>query len=373
MSKFVFVQNIFAPYRIFLFNLLHEKGLNMEVFYQSETENGRSWKIDHSELKHPYWVDKKSIYFQIRKYHIHINPRMFIRILRLSKNTNVQLAGWDNIDTFILCTLKKLGLIRKKFSISCEANYLSQEGLVPNKGFRNWIRKYVMSSIDGFTIIPGKMPILALKHFGVDINKLNFALLPNMIEEYKVFPIEGIKEEHQLPIFIIPARLIEYYKGILNFFKSIGNENIRKAIFWIAGDGEDQELYEKFIFENKLSEHIQLLGFKNMDEMNILYNKADAMLLPSFYDASPLSLIEATRVGLPILCSNHCGNHFECVVPGHNGEIFDPCDMEQVKRVFEKFLSDRSKWKQYSDRSLSIYKETLCVDQILSVFMKQIS
>lgn len=370
--KFVFVQNIIAPYRTFLYNSLFERGLNLIVFYQAETEISRNWKVNYADIRHPYWMDRYGMYLKIRKYHIHINPYMLIKMLRLPNDYNIQLSGWDNIDTLIMCLLKKFGIVKNRLSISCEANYLGINGPVENKGFKNLIKKFVMSSMDGYTIIPGEMAIHSLKFFGVKINKLNIVTLPNLIDEDKFFN-KHIQKNNELPLFIMTIRLIEYYKGVLNFFDAIGDENILKCIFLIVGDGEDYYKYNSFIDKRKLKDHIHLLGFKTPEEVNDLYNRCDAMILPSFSDASPLSLIEATKVGLPILASNHCGNHFECVEPGRNGEIFDPCNKSEIKTTFELFLSSQKKWPNYSRRSEAIYKEKFASDIVLSSFIKQIS
>lgn len=369
--KLVFVQNIVAPYRTYLFNKMTEMGVDIEVYYQSLTEKDRSWKIDLNELKHPHWIDKHGIYFCIKGYHVHHNPMMIWKILKLNRNYYVQIPGWGDIDAFILCLLKKMHLVRCRFNYSCEATYLGINGPSRKNFFKDSIRKFVMSCIDGYAIIPGKMPIIALKHFGVNTDKLRFAILPNVIQDDQLV-YKGVRTFNEKPIFVISARLIENIKGMLNFWRSIGDDNIRKCIFMVAGDGIDQKLYENFISDNKLENHIKLLGFMNVQEINNLYNKADAFLLSSFYDSSPLTLVEATKMGLPILASNHCGNHFECVEPGKNGETFDPCDPSDIKKTFERFMNEKEKWPEYSKRSKEIYAEKFAPEVAINNFISQI-
>lgn len=370
--NFAFVQNIFTPYRTYLYNTLYEKGLNFQVFYQAVSESDRSWKIDYEKVKHPFWLDNCALYLKIKKYHIHLNPVMFYKLLTLPKECDIQLPGWSDGITIFMCILKKCGIIKRRLSISCEANYLDRSGEISNKGWKTKIKKFVISNIDGFVIIPGIMAIKAIEHFGGDVKKLNFVNLPNIIEDNKIQSMD-YPQHIDMPIFVTPARLIEDLKGIKNFFTAIGDENIRKCRFLIAGNGEDYELYKKFIVDHNLSNNIKLLGFLSSEEMNNVYNQSHVMLLPSFYDPSPLTLVEATKVGLPILCSNHCGNHFECVEPGKNGEIFDPCNKADIKSKFELLLDNINEWKTYSDRSKSIYRERFEPNVVLENFIKQIS
>jgi len=373
MKKLIFVNNIITPYRTFLFNKLTEKGVDICVFYQTISEKDRSWKIKMEDLKHPFWVDKHSINFRLLGHNIHLNPILICKIIGLNKDYDVQIPGWGDINAFVLCVLKKLHVIRCSFSVSCEANYLGINGPAPKSKFKNFIRRFEMSCVDGFAIIPGEMPIRALAYFGVDTSRIRFAVLPNIIQDDQLTRDNKEYLFRNRPIFITPARLIEKIKGILNFWKCIGIENIKKCVFWVVGDGIDESLYKDFVTQNNLGDYIKLLGFKNVHELNELYNEADVCLLPSYYDQSPLTLIEATKVGLPILASNHCGNHFECVDPGKNGEIFDPCNPIDVRNSFERMMNEREKWKQFGNRSEEIYNERFAPDVAISNFIAQIS
>lgn len=69
-----------------------------------------------------------------------------------------------------------------------------------------------------------------------------------------------------------------------------------------------------------------------------------------------------------ILASNHCGNHFEAVECGRNGESFNPIDKQAIKNTFEKLLNDISMWPSYSKRSIEIYKEKFLPNLVLSRF-----
>lgn len=363
--KIVFVQNIFTPYRTYLYNTLFKKGLNLKVFYQSLSESDRNWNVDFNKIKHPFWIDKCGLYFRIFNYHLHINPVMFFRLLILPKECEIQLPGWDDGITIFMCILKKLGIVHHRLSITCEANYLEKNGKKSNRGLKAAIKRFVIAMIDGYVIIPGRMAIESIKHYGGDVDKLHFLNLPNIIEDDTINEI-NYPQHIDVPVFITPARLVENLKGIKNFFTAIGLDNIRKCKFLIAGDGEDYGIYKKFIDEHDLSNNIELLGFLTSEEMNEVYSKAHVMLLPSFYDPSPLTLVEATKVGLPILCSNHCGNHYECVESGINGETFDPCDKVDIKEKFELMLSNIERWKTYSERSKELYKERFSPDVVLN-------
>jgi len=67
-----------------------------------------------------------------------------------------------------------------------------------------------------------------------------------------------------------------------------------------------------------------------------LYRRADAMILPSFYEGLPNVVCEAMACGRPVLISNVCdaGN---LVHDGENGFLFDPHDPDDMCRTMLRF------------------------------------
>ena len=107
--------------------------------------------------------------------------------------------------------------------------------------------------------------------------------------------------------------------------------------------------------------------------MTELYNQANAIVLPSFSDPSPLSLVEGLLFHLPILCSNHCGNHFEAVENDKNGCTFWPNDPIDIKATFERFMSYRDKWKEMGEYSAMLYYERFETEKVINSFVDQYS
>ena len=106
--------------------------------------------------------------------------------------------------------------------------------------------------------------------------------------------------------------------------------------------------------------------------MEQMYNEANAFVLPSFSDPSPLSMVEALKTHLPILCSTHCGNHYEVVIEGENGYCFNPLDKNDIKDKFEAFLSKRDQWTQMGEISyrnyLNIFETNKVADNFIEHF-----
>lgn len=360
MKRVVFVQNIISPYRCHFFNSLYKKTSNFEVLYMSKSEKDRNWDYKKQKTEHPYWLDKWGLYFMLKGFHIHINPVLVFKTAFTRFTDAILAVSYCDINILVLALLKHLHLTKVRYHFWAEANYLTL-GARKDSKLKRWVRRFVYSTCDGYFFVPGKMSVLTFEKWGYNNNK--YIYLPNTIDEGNLV-YNPDRNNEGLPTFLMPVRLIENVKGILNFFNAIGLENIRKARFVVAGDGSDYKLYQQYVEENKLGDYIILKGFCESKEMNDLYNGSDAVVLPSFSDPSPLSLVEALRFRLPILCSSHCGNHYETVEEGVNGITFSPLDRDDIRNKFELFLSKKNDWKAMGEKGWEIYNKTFVADII---------
>jgi glycosyltransferase involved in cell wall biosynthesis len=343
MKKYLIVTNIPTPYRVSLFDDLQRFGLNIEVLYMRSIEEDRHWLCEPSLFNHNYTIDK-SLYKMIGNYHFHFNPRILMQLINDKEAVIIAGGSWADVNIILLAILKRIGVVKNALYFWSEANFLTL-GAKRQSILKYILRKYVFNSSDEALIVPGRMAEITFSKWGVKNRK--FIRLPNVIEEEK-FNINQAeiltREKNELPIFLLPARLNEKIKGIINFIDSIGHANVRKIRIYIAGDGPDRYLIEHYIRENNLFDHIVLLGHCDSTQLNALYKKANVFVLPSFSDPSPLTVVEAACMHLPLLISESCGNHYEILTKNINGYTFDPYSFNSIKSAFESILARKSDW-----------------------------
>lgn len=378
MKKYIFLQNIVAPYRIAMFNELEEQQFNFELLYMRMSENDRSWSIDLSTIKYKYFIDRHGFYLMLGRFHLHFNPILIYKIIKAKECELILGGSWNDLNVIFLCFLKRLGVVKNKIHFWSEANYLTI-GASNDNDFKCKLRKFVFNSSNDFLIVPGYISKLTFDKWGI-INR-RFIDLPNTIDDDSLNLQSEIsnndKEQrdfsNNLPVFLLPVRLVENIKGIINFFTAIGSANVKKGNFLIAGDGPDKSKIEQFINENKYEEHIFVLGFCDYKKMSELYLNSDVFVLPSFSDPSPLSLVESLYFSLPVLVSNRCGNQFETVVEGKNGFVFDPLNHLDIKQSFEKIILQKKNWKTMGVFSNYIYQEKFEKTKVIEKFITSIN
>ncbi len=368
-KQVIFFTNIIAPYRVNLFNNLEKISqgtrFNFEVYFMRRTESNRDWIVNPEDLKFKHKIGN-SIYFSFHNYFFHFNPNLLLKAIR-SKKEIILGASWNNANVLFLALLKSIGLIKNTLSVWSEANYLTNESQKRSK-IRDKLRNWFFSKIDGHFIIPGKMAEISFEQWSIPTKDI--ILLPNLVSnelfgETKVYN-NDIKKE---PVFFIVARLEENIKGILNYIKAIGIDNIKKIQLNIAGTGNSLSDYISYVKENDLVNHVHFLGNLTQQEISFQYHQSNIFVLPSYSDPSPLTLVEAITSGLPVLVSERCGNHFETVEEGKNGYTFDPFDPKDIKNKFEKIMNERNKWEYFSNYSKMLSKQNFDNKEVLKGFI----
>lgn len=371
MKKYVFVTNIPTPYRAAFYNELEKIGFNFEVLYMRDTEGDRYWAGDRESLRHRFYIEN-SLYFMIGRFHIHFSPRIIWRIIR-GKDSEIILGGsWNDPNVIILAILRRIGIIKNTFHFWSEANYLTV-GARHDTTLKRILRRLVFNCSPGAIISPGEMARITFQKWGVHNKK--FISLPNTIDDvaFQISIMEiAERRSNAPPILIMPARLIESVKGIVNFLKSIGSENVRKVKILIAGEGPDRSYIESYISEENLSTNVQLLGHCDAKAMSGLYKVANAFVMPSFSDPSPLTVVEAMRMELPLLLSICCGNHFEALDNSLNGYSFDPFNPQSIKVAFESLLARVTDWEEMGRISGEKYRTQFEKSEVAKNFIDSI-
>src|SRR5258706_1569808 len=127
-------------------------------------------------------------------------------------------------------------------------------------------------------------------------------------------------QKHKLYIF--SAGRLVFQKGFVIGLFAI-NELKKKfpGFIWkIAGDGPKMEELLLHIHALGLTEHVDLVGKKNKDEMYALYEEADIFFLPSVSEGLANVVLEAMAMELPVVSSD-AGGMSEAITHNKDGML----------------------------------------------------
>ncbi|MGJ0329324.1 glycosyltransferase [Aliarcobacter cryaerophilus] len=170
-----------------------------------------------------------------------------------------------------------------------------------------------------------------------NIKILNILINPEQYKNKRYLPTNIIKKD-KLNLFLI--RRLTPRTGVLNFVKNVNllDENIKSEInILIAGQGEEFNLIQNYIIENKMSNCIKILG-------EIEQNLADSLIYNSNYIVMPsigaegfgVTVLEALYQETEVLYANNGGmkEFLEEIYPDN---MFNPIDFLSL----EKLLKDK--------------------------------
>ena len=109
---------------------------------------------------------------------------------------------------------------------------------------------------------------------------------------------------------LLPGRVNEQ-KQQLEIVRQLAGKLDKRIKILFAGDGPQSDDLRKAC-EGK--DNFDVLGFR--DDVKDILRKTDYMFLFSVHEGLPITLIEATMIGMPIVCNNVGGNSEIC----HNGK-----------------------------------------------------
>ncbi len=369
----LFITDVPTPYRGEMYNSIAESLPELEVWYFQKESKIRPWVFDSKIMKHKYWI-AGGYHRWIGIYPLFINPHLVIKLLFNQPKEIILAAGWNDFDVLCITILKRMRLIRGRIGFWSEANHLTI-GASRDNIFKFIVRRFVYNTCDGFQLISGEMTRRTFDLWKV--KKCKEIFFPNTIQEdihkIKLDIHESENDETvKLPRILIAARLDEKYKGIINFLSSLSNDQLSRVQIHIAGEGIDKKKIESLINERGLQNNVFLLGQLSEKKMAKAFKEADAFCLPSYSDPSPLTVIEALQWHLPLLISNHCGNHFEAVAEGKNGITFSPLQSDEISQAFDRFVDMAHEWKKMGSYSGAVFSDIFSKDKILKNFLKKV-
>lgn len=179
-------------------------------------------------------------------------------------------------------------------------------------------------------------------------------ILPNIID----YPVEIEKNKKATLISFLFLGYIGKRKGIFDFLNVLiqNKERYETQIeLLIGGDGEIEHLKE-LINKNNLNHFVEFRGWMDNRKKIEAFSMTDILILPSYNEGLPISILEAMSYGKAII-STPVGGIPEIVKDKQNGLLIEPGNLEQIKCAIDFFLDNHESIKQYGDNSKKLVEK----------------
>lgn len=197
----------------------------------------------------------------------------------------------------------------------------------------------------------------------------------------QVLPGSGINLKHFMPktfkknkefTFLLIARLL-YDKGIMEYVEAVKSLRVRGVMAKFQLLGAQDPLHKRGISPTLLEQWInndtvEYLG--TTDDVRRFIDKADCIVLPSYREGTPRTLLEAASSGKPIVATNvpGCNNVVE---NNYNGFLCKLKDAEDLAgKMYDMLLLNEDEWAQMGKNSRAKvekqFDERIVIDKYMS-------
>ncbi|MGD0960728.1 MAG: glycosyltransferase family 4 protein [Methylomonas sp.] len=180
---------------------------------------------------------------------------------------------------------------------------------------------------------------------------------------------------HDCPTVVFAARLL-WSKGLAELIEAIHQINAKgvTARFLIAGTpdpGNPASIPDETLDEWRNISNVELLG--HVDDMVELLSAADIMVLPSYREGLPRSLIEAAAAGLPIVTTDTPGCR-QAVADGVTGYLIPVRDSHTLATALRQLIEDPALAARMGaagrQKALAEFDERIVFDKTFAVYQE---
>ncbi len=159
------------------------------------------------------------------------------------------------------------------------------------------------------------------------------------------------------PSFLLyPAQFWPHknHANLLHAFERLTSHNSKNLSLVLPGSDKGNLGYIKgLVSELGLDEKVVFPGFVSRSVLRCLYERAEALVFPSFFGPDNLPPLEAFSLECPVVAADVAGAYEQL---GAAAEFFDPSDPEDLAASVAKVMSDPKLRVQMIERGLAVAK-----------------
>ncbi len=182
---------------------------------------------------------------------------------------------------------------------------------------------------------------------------------------YKSIKAESTKSTFKYRLVTVGT--VSYRKGqrlIIETLHSMPQDVLKDIHVDFVGEGPERPILEELVAEYKLGEHVKFCGSVPNVEVYKYLAQNNIYILMSSNEGLPISILEAMRVGMPVIGTNIAGIP-ECIENGYNGFLLEP-DEKQLADLLKKL--PEYDWEEMGVNSRAKFEREFTFERMMREF-----
>jgi glycosyltransferase involved in cell wall biosynthesis len=260
---------------------------------------------------------------------------------------NYQIIDWSKkCQKFVVATvlLPYYGTAKEKIFYFLRALF--------SRAFKEHLNYY--NKVDRIVVVNDIQSKVLHKYYKVPLSKID--IIPNIVEnKYFELPKMSFSQKYNIENYVLSTGNISSRKNQYNLAKACVNLNLNLVLIGNILDGE--LAYGKKL-ENLVAANKNILWIKELpkasDDLVAAYNDCLIFALPSLDETQPISALEATAIGKPLVLLNRSyalQNYYKDAV------LCDSPSVNDIEKALQKSIDDTNSEKILNDIILNCKEE----------------
>lgn len=145
----------------------------------------------------------------------------------------------------------------------------------------------------------------------------------------------------EAPVSLVYLGYIYKEKGIFDLLDvvAVNRDRWRGKLTLTIGGQWNEDRVLNFIKDNDLGEIVRFVGWVSGDAKAKILSTTDILILPSYYEGLPISVLEAMSYAMPVI-TTPVGGIPEVVTDGVEGTLFTPGDKAALAHAIDKYIDN---------------------------------
>ena len=155
-------------------------------------------------------------------------------------------------------------------------------------------------------------------------------------------------------------------KGVLDLMAAstmLLDEGVRHEL-WLVGGVPDEGTDSHQQVLDAVPSHAEMVGMVDPSEMAATYAQVDVFCLPSWWEAMPLTVLEAQAAGLPVVATD-VGDVSSMVVDGTTGHLVPAQDRVALADALRSLLTDEGRRAEMGRQAQAHVRDGFAVETML--------